>query len=174
VNEATLPALFSTSASEAERRAAFEQVFREHHARVFALCWQLCGHRAEAEDALQETFLAVHAALPTFRGEARLSTFIHRIALRCAFKARAKRLPTVEAEPERAGEHPGEAHARRDALQRALRTLSAEHRAVLALFAVEGLSHAEIAEILGVPEGTVWSRLHAAKRRLAAELAAQG
>jgi RNA polymerase sigma-70 factor (ECF subfamily) len=48
----------------------------------------------------------------------------------------------------------------------AMLRLPAEHRAVLSLLALEGLSHREVAEVLGVPEGTVWSRLHAARRRL--------
>jgi len=53
-----------------------------------------------------------------------------------------------------------------DAVARAMTTLSSEHRVVLSLFAIAGLTHAEIAETLGVPEGTVWSRLHHAKRKL--------
>jgi RNA polymerase sigma-70 factor (ECF subfamily) len=52
----------------------------------------------------------------------------------------------------------------------ALARLPAEPRALLSLFAIEGLSHAEVAEILGVPEGTVWSRLHAARKALLAEM----
>jgi RNA polymerase sigma-70 factor (ECF subfamily) len=55
-------------------------------------------------------------------------------------------------------------------LAEAMNRLTADHRIVLSLFAVEGLTHTRIAEILGVPEGTVWSRLHTARRRLAAEL----
>ncbi len=51
-------------------------------------------------------------------------------------------------------------------LARAMARLGADHRAVLSLFAVEGLGHAEIAAVLGVPEGTVWSRLHAARKAL--------
>jgi RNA polymerase sigma-70 factor (ECF subfamily) len=47
-----------------------------------------------------------------------------------------------------------------------MQSLPAEHRAVLSLFALEGLSHREVADVLGVPEGTIWSRLHAARRRL--------
>jgi RNA polymerase sigma-70 factor (ECF subfamily) len=52
----------------------------------------------------------------------------------------------------------------------ALTDLSPKHRVVLALFAIEGLSHDEISEILGIPEGTVWSRLHHARRALAIAL----
>lgn len=55
-------------------------------------------------------------------------------------------------------------------LHRAMQTLSADHRAVLSLFALDGLSHARIAEVLGIPEGTVWSRLHLARKRLRAAL----
>ena len=58
-------------------------------------------------------------------------------------------------------------------MARALSSLSFEHRLVLSLFAVAGLTHAEIAETLGVPEGTVWSRLHHAKRKLCELLAAR-
>jgi RNA polymerase sigma-70 factor, ECF subfamily len=66
--------------------------------------------------------------------------------------------------------------ARLDArrLAAALARLPAEQRAVLSLFALDGLGHREIAEILGVPEGTVWSRLHGARKRLAAELGGEG
>lgn len=56
----------------------------------------------------------------------------------------------------------------------ALARLTAEHRGVLALFSLDGLSHREIAETLGIPEGTVWSRLHLARKKLAAELDALG
>ena len=59
-------------------------------------------------------------------------------------------------------------------LSSAMDRLSAEHRIVISLFAVDGLKHAEIAGILGVPEGTVWSRLHAARERLAQELGTTG
>ena len=59
-------------------------------------------------------------------------------------------------------------------LARALARLSADHRTVLALFSLDGLSHREIAETLGIPEGTVWSRLHLARKKLAAELKALG
>lgn len=62
--------------------------------------------------------------------------------------------------------------ARSEALRvgEAMRALSAEHRTVLSLFALEGLSHREIADVLGIPEGTVWSRLAVARRKLASEL----
>jgi len=158
----------------AARAAAFEALFRALREPVLALCLHLTGRRADAEDALQETFLSVHRALPAFRGEAGLATWVFRIALRVGLQARARRRDHAALD----GEHPapggGEPalQAREEArrLQAAVASLPAEHRAVLALFALEGLGHAAIAEILGIPEGTVWSRLHAARRRLAEAL----
>jgi RNA polymerase sigma-70 factor (ECF subfamily) len=118
-------------------------------------------------------FLTVNSALPHFRGESRLTTWIYRIALRTALRVRARRRPSEPLDPELPGGGGEDAmrfviEARR--LAAALGRLPAEQRAVLSLFALDGLGHAAIAEILGVPEGTVWSRLHAARKRLAAEL----
>jgi RNA polymerase sigma-70 factor (ECF subfamily) len=154
----------------AGRGVAFEVLFRALRLPVLELCLHITGRRSDAEDALQETFLAVHRALPAFRGEAGLSTWVFRIALRAALLLRARRRDHAEVDPETPAPGGGEAAlvAREEArrVHAALGELSAEHRSVLALFALEGLDHAAIAEILGVPEGTVWSRLHAARARL--------
>jgi RNA polymerase sigma-70 factor (ECF subfamily) len=174
----------------AARAQAFEALFRALREPVLALALHLTGRRADAEDALQETFLDVHRGLERFRGEARLSTWVYRIAVRAALRMRARRgdlaatrVPEGRgAGPEGVeqgaeGDDPGgggeeallaRLEARRVAA--ALDRLPAEQRAVLSLFALRGLSHLEVAEILGVPEGTVWSRLHAARQRLAAEV----
>jgi RNA polymerase sigma-70 factor (ECF subfamily) len=107
--------------------------------------------------------------LASFRGEARLSTWVYRIAIRAALRVRARRAPTEPITDEPAaprGPNPGEAQEQRDRLLAGLAALSTDHRIVLALFAVDGLSHGEIAETLGIPEGTVWSRLHLARKRL--------
>lgn len=158
----------------AARAAAFDGLYRALRAPVLALCLHLTGRRADAEDALQETFLAVHGALPAFRGEAGLATWVFRIALRAGLRTRARRRDHAAVDPEHPAPGGGEAAlaAREEArrLQAALSALPAEHRAVLALFALEGLGHAAIAGILGIPEGTVWSRLHAARRTLAEAL----
>jgi len=151
----------------------FDTVYAATQRDVYALCRHLVGNAADAQDAAQETFLAVAGALPGFRGEASVKTWVHRIAIRCALKIRAKSRRAPEPLP--AAELPGERDPRVDserswALARAMAELSFEQRAVISLFAIEGLTHAEIAEVLGVPEGTVWSRLHAARKRLAALL----
>ena len=156
--------------------ADFDELFRAHRGRVLALCLRLCGSRALAEDALQETFLEVYKGLHGFRGESQLGTWIYRVAMRTALRLRARHPAPVDADVELAlgTSEPHAALAAREqarAVQAALDALPAEQRVVVALFAADGLGHAEIAEILGVPEGTVWSRLHKARKALAAALA---
>ena len=173
MDDTTLVARFHAAAG-VEREAAFDAIFEGHRARVLALCLRLTRDRGLAEDALQETFLDVYRGLPTFRGDARLSTWIYRIALRTALRLRARR-PEVAADREPAAAHdPRAALDARDRCRRvedALAALPAEQRTVVCLFAVDGLGHAEIAEILGVPEGTVKSRLFRGRRILQRKLA---
>lgn len=163
------------AADRTAREAAFTTLFERLRGPVLALCRQLMGDAADAEDALQETFVAVHAGLPRFRGEARLSTWVYRIAIRTTARQRARRgrraaEPLVVDPPAPASDAALSAE-RRELLDRAMARLSAEQRAVLSLFSLDGLSHAEVAEILGIPIGTVWSRLHAARQRLLGLLA---
>ncbi len=155
---------------------AFEQVYGECHRHVHALCVNLLSNSADAQDAFQDTFLAVAQALPSFRGDASVKTWVHRIAIRTALKLRARRRPSDPLDDQWPGvaADPFGDHAQVDAMARALGSLSFEHRLVLSLFAIAGLTHTEIAETLGVPEGTVWSRLHHAKRKLGELLAALG
>lgn len=160
--------------SSADRDEALVQIFRLFREPVLTLCVHVIGNKADAEDVVQQVFLSVHRALPRFRGDARLSTWIYRIALRAALAARARR-PSTEPLDERLPAPSTEKELQlRDearAVATAMDQLSSEHRAVLSLFAVEGLSHREIADVLGVPEGTVWSRLSGARKRLHEELA---
>jgi RNA polymerase sigma-70 factor (ECF subfamily) len=148
---------------------SFDEVYQDCHRQVFALCRHVLGNATDAEDALQETFLAVAGALPRFRGESSVRTWVHRIAIRVAIKLRARR-PLHDELDANAGHDPSAQRADADAVARAMATLSFEHRLVLSLFAVAGLTHGEIADALGLPEGTVWSRLHHAKKNLAAAL----
>jgi RNA polymerase sigma-70 factor, ECF subfamily len=163
------------AAARADRAAVFDEIFVAHRARVLALCHRLCGGRALAEDALQETFLEVYKGLVGFRGDAQLATWIFRLAMRTALRLRARHPAPVE--PRAGAEGAVELYAALAArdqarrVQAALDDLPAEQRVVIALFAVDGLRHAEIAEILGIPEGTVWSRLHQGRKALAAALA---
>jgi RNA polymerase sigma-70 factor (ECF subfamily) len=163
------------SATAGARSAVFEEIFAAHRGPVHGLCLRLCSNAALAEDALQETFLEVYKGLPAFRGEAQLGTWIYRVAMRTALRLRARQpapgVSEVQAAP--AGGDPDAALAARDdmrAVQAALNALPEEQRTVVALFSLDGLSHGEIATILGIPEGTVWSRLHKGRKALAAAL----
>jgi RNA polymerase sigma-70 factor, ECF subfamily len=158
-----------------ERSGIFREIFQRHHNQVFALCRRLCGNSVLAEDAAQETFVEVYKGLPLFRGEASLSTWIYRVAMRTALRLRVRASRTQDAAIAAApvAADPEAALAARDdvrAVQAALDALPAEQRVVVALFSIDGLSHGEIAAILGVPEGTVWSRLHKGRKALAAAL----
>jgi RNA polymerase sigma-70 factor (ECF subfamily) len=154
-----------------DRDAAFAQVVRHYRTQVFVICRHLTRSRADAEDATQEVLLALLRALPSFRGESSLGTFIHRIAVRVAIKqrSRSQRHSSLRVEPP-PPQAPLESRPDHERLWNAMDQLSLEHRTVLALFAIDGLGHREIAASLGVPEGTVWSRLHLARKRLAALL----
>jgi RNA polymerase sigma-70 factor (ECF subfamily) len=158
----------------ARRDEALVEIFRLFRDPALTLCVHVIGDRAEAEDVVQQVFLSVHRALPLFRGESRLSTWIYRIALRAAVAARTRRRqgePLDESLPGPSAER--ELHVRDEArrVAAAMNLLSVQHRAVLSLFAIDGLSHQEIADVLGIPEGTVWSRLSVARKKLHEELA---
>ena len=153
---------------------AFAELFAAYRQRVFTICRHLTRSRADAEDVTQEVFVALLRALPSFRGESSLATFIHRIAVRLAVKQRMRtnRHDQLRVTPTAPTTNAHEARETNQRLWLAMEQLSLEQRTVLALFAVDGLSHREIAAVLGIPEGTVWSRLHGARKRLAALLAA--
>jgi RNA polymerase sigma-70 factor (ECF subfamily) len=171
VREASL--VESARGSAEARRAAFDAIFVHFRGPVLALCRHVTNHPGDAEDALQDCFLAVHGGLASFRGEARLATWIYRIALRSALAVRARRRPSQSLETEPAQEGHERHLLARDETRRVammMERLAPEQRVVLSLFAVEELSHREIADILGIPEGTVWSRLAAARRELARAL----
>ncbi len=151
-------------------------LYRAEHRRILALCVHVLGSPQEAEDAVQETFALAHRAFPMFRGEASLLTWVLRIGVRVSVEARARR--GRQRFDELPDDMPGtsDPHAVVAARQEARRLLIAldglpiEQRAVLGLAAIDGLSHAEIASVLGVAEGTVWSRLARARARLASSL----
>jgi RNA polymerase sigma-70 factor (ECF subfamily) len=160
---------------------AFELLVRRHERRVYRLLYRMLGSREEAEDATQEAFLSLHRHGHRFRGEARFSTFLYRVAANAALnrrrslgRARARveelgRQETFsEAQPSRSPDPEAAAHGAQvqQAVQLALLELPQDLRAAVVLFDIEGRPYKEIAETLGVPEGTVKSRIHRGRSAL--------
>ena len=129
----------------------------------------------EREDACQEVFVAVYRSLGRFRGEARLSTWIYRIAARHAGRiARRRRVRgllstlLVREPPPPPAADPSERSERLQMLDEMVSKLSAKKRLVLVLFEIEGMPIEEVAKVAGCPENTAWSRLHYARAELMA------
>lgn len=140
-----------------------------HYEAVFRFCARRIGCE-HAADAAQETFLTAQKALGRFRGESTHSTWLFGIAHNeCRRLARSRRVQPMAIELRE--DLPGDADTERrsidrQALQAALQRLSPEHREVVLLHELEGLTYEEAGMILGVPEGTVKSRLHHAFQQL--------
>ncbi len=158
---------------------SFDDVYRELRQQVLALGLRLTGRSDEAEDVMQETFLLVHRYLPRFRGEAKVSTWVYRIATRVALEHRKRKQKASRASQSDAqvadlpGPESQDQVQSREEVQRihsAMQSLSPAQNAVLSLLAIDGLAPPEVAEILGIPEGTVWSRASEARRLLKAML----
>lgn len=156
---------------------AFEQLYRKHARRVFAVLWRLCGHEARAEDLVQEAFVRAWQALPGFRFESAFSTWLHRLAVNTALMdLRSRR----GGEAMETGDDALDAHATSDSagqrtalrldLERAIATLPPRARAVLVLYDIEGWKHEEIATELGMAVGSSKAQLHRARQLLRARL----
>jgi len=153
-------------------KRAFGELVERHQAKVFTLVARTLGSQADAADAAQEAFLRAWLALPRFRGDARFSTWLYRIALNAAHDQRLKRRVESPAElPEKADPRdPYIEHELSRDLQRALGALDEDFRLAVVLYDILGCSYAEIAELTRVAEGTVKSRIHRGRTELAARL----
>ncbi|PWK58862.1 RNA polymerase sigma-70 factor (ECF subfamily) [Silicimonas algicola] len=153
--------------------AAFSALVTRHYDRLFRLCFRLTGVRTEAEDLCQDICAALPAKVRAFRGEARFTTWLWRVAVNAANDRRrraATRARTADGwgdvEDARRAEA-AEAAAAMDWLARAMRALPDELRDTVALV-MDEMTHAEAGEILGVSEGTVSWRMSEVKKRLRA------
>jgi RNA polymerase sigma-70 factor (ECF subfamily) len=162
---------------------ALGEAYDRYHVQVRAFTQRLLGDESSAEDLVQDTFLALPQALAGFRGDASLRTFLVSIAvnharnhLRSAMRRRAAQA-RAGVEPPPSSPNP-EALARTSqlmaALTRALDALPLEQRIAIVLCEVEERTSAEAAEILGVPEGTIRTRVFHGKRKLRERLAEEG
>ncbi|HEX6323848.1 MAG TPA: RNA polymerase sigma factor [Vicinamibacterales bacterium] len=156
---------------------AFEALYREHSARLFSLAVRMMGNRHDAEDLLQEIFLTAHRKLPGYRGEARLGTWLFRLAtnlcldhLRSKAARMTKATSSIEddhaAEPVSPAAGPAIGAVQQIDLERAVARLPEGCRAAFLLHDVEGFEHREVAAMLGISEGTSKSQVHKARLKL--------
>lgn len=156
---------------------AFERLYALHGDRMKSIAANLLGSAADAEDAVQETFLKAYRAAPAFRAGASVATWIYRILVNSCYdqlrgrrrRAEAPIPDSLAAAPARERDHP-----LRLAIQSALGSLPERERTAFLLCEVEGFSHREAAEILDVPEASSRTLLFRAKRQLQRGLSASG
>jgi len=153
-------------AESAGAMAAMEELYRAHGARLKSIAYHIVGNRQDAEDAVQETFLKLHRALPGFQGQSSIGTWLCRIVMNVCYDIARQRRRQSDAPPEAAGAPPNPQMVLRVALRDALARIHPKHRMVFLLFEAEGLRHSEIAAILEIPEGTSKAWLFEAKKEL--------
>jgi RNA polymerase sigma-70 factor (ECF subfamily) len=157
--------------------ASFEQLMRRNNARVYRAARAILRDDSEAEDVMQDAFVRAYEHLHEFEGRARFSTWLTRIAVHEALARvrRGKRLTALDAHvqepamvtrPESSPEQQVSDVEMRAAIEAAVAKLPEDFRSVFVLRAVEGMSGAETAECLGIPEETVKTRLHRARTRI--------
>ena len=160
-------------------RDAFGTMADRHFQRLWPVALRICREPGLAEDALQDAMIAAMRNAGSFRGDARVTTWLHRIVVNACLDTlrRRKRVTLVEL-PDDAGPSAvadaddilGQRELRLE-VERALARLPADQRTAVVLVDVQGYSVAEAAAILGVPAGTVKSRSHRGRSRLAEHLA---
>ena len=164
------------------KRWAQRELFERHYQPLYRFLLGQCGDPALAEDLVQDTFVKVLRAISSFRGDARVRSWMTRVALNSFYEATRRRQTAnrvlEEYSTRQGAARPGRAadigplgrqHGRRelgDLLERALRLLTAEDRSVILLHDLEGYTYEEIAAIADVARGTVGSRLSRARARL--------
>jgi RNA polymerase sigma-70 factor (ECF subfamily) len=168
---------------------AFESLVRLYEKRVYALALRLCGNSDDAQEAAQEAFLSAWQGLPSFRGDASFATWLYRLTsnacvdlLRREQRHRSAAGPSLDdgelrLEVPDPGAGPLEETERaelRGAIERGLRTLPEEYRAVLVLREIHQLSYGEIARTLELDIGTVKSRISRGRKQLCSFLVHSG
>jgi RNA polymerase sigma-70 factor (ECF subfamily) len=158
--------------AQAGDRKAFEELYRSHCDRIFALCWRMCGgDRTLAEDLVQDAFVRAWNKLKLFRGDSKFGTWLHRLTVNVVLSDRRVRLKRVQREEElvegiertMVGDRNVFAGLRSD-LEAAIAGLPERARTVLILYDIEGYQHSEIAEITGMAVGSSKAQLHRARK----------
>ena len=166
----------------AGKSTAFGELVSRYQDRLYNTIVHVTGSSDDAYDVVQEAFVQAYVKLETFHRESAFFTWLYRIAFNAAISRRRREKPvqSVDQAREASGEEPVsrdsgpagrlERQERVSQVQRALATLSEEHRSVLVLREMDGCDYETIAEMLDLPVGTVRSRLHRARMQLREEL----
>ncbi|MFO0849144.1 MAG: sigma-70 family RNA polymerase sigma factor [Gemmataceae bacterium] len=165
----------------AGRTAAYGDLVRRYQDRLFNTVVRVVDNPDDAHDIVQETFVSAYVSLGSFKGESEFYTWLYRIAFNTAVSWRRKRRPMVSLDAGRDVDSPAHPQDCSDVadpgatlerteeatrLRTALARLSPEHREVLVLKDIDGLKYEEIADVAGIPIGTVRSRIHRARLEL--------
>jgi RNA polymerase sigma-70 factor (ECF subfamily) len=150
---------------------AFEELYGRYAPKVFTLACRMSGSRTTGEDLLQEIFLLVYRKLGSFKGDAALGTWVYRLATNCCLdhlRSRHHKLDQVSDELDETVARPVPGRPGVDAidLERAIDALPPGYRAAFVLHDVEGFDHAEVAQLLGIAEGTSKSQVHKARMKM--------
>jgi len=151
---------------------AFEVLVHRYRDRVFRVALRMVGDRASAEDVAQDALVSAWRALPSFKGEAQFSTWLHRIVLNSALNHVTRRRQHTELtgqepiDPADQPEQAVESRHREKALRAAISELPFDQRAPLVMHQFEGYTYEQTAEILQVNEATVRGRIYRARRAL--------
>ena len=147
---------------------AFDQLMLKYRERIYSVIYNLCANREDAADLTQSTFIKAFQSINRFQGQASFFTWLYRIGVNATLTHLRKNKLRTFFSFERITEEDKTSEIIE--LNEALQKLSINHRTVVTLFEIDGLSHDEIAEVMGCSVGTVRSRLHYAKQLLQAEL----
>ena len=155
---------------------AFEQIYRRHFRRVYALCLRMLSDPVRAEDLTQEVFVQLFNKIGSFRGDSAFTTWLHRMTVNLVlmyFRKASTRSELLTEEGEtpiqivRGTENPENMPVvDRIALERAIQQLPPGYRSVFVLHDVEGYEHDEISKMMGISAGTSKSQLHKARLKL--------
>lgn len=180
--------------AQQQDESAFDQIVELYADKLYNYIVRMLGNSQDAEDVLQEVFLRAYQGLPQFDGRASLSTWLFRIATNLCidhYRKQERRVKTVSIYRERADDSEDENEEwefpdmqtpdpmqavldkeLQEVVERAVQELSPKLKTILLMYDVEGLSYEEIAQALGIPMGTVKSRLHLARTEIQKKVSA--
>jgi RNA polymerase sigma-70 factor (ECF subfamily) len=170
--------------ARANDMAAFDELVERHKQRIYATVYHMTSNHADANDVAQEVFIKAYKNLHRFKGDSSFYTWLYRIAVNCTINFLKRRRnnhvsldhvgSAIHQDPDFLDKMTTDGGPAREAaanemmrkLNQALQKLSPNHRMVVTLYDIQGLSHAEVAQIMNSSEGTVRSRLYYARLQL--------